>query len=805
MSLAFELLGNDHAEADAPIAITRWRLLQDSTGVFDEGTWGLLEALLSVPNPRPADATNPRVGGWSPAVFAQNHRRLDHVERVTALGIDFDTGALSLERLRELYPDRRVIVHNTRRSTPRTPWWRVVIAVSREMTKEEHSVVWAAERERLARLGIKIDDATKDASRFWYLPMVPIEGDYVFESLNGEPLDVDAIVDDARSRTPTPVSTHASEPVQFAPTSRAVPSSLSEPEPAWLARISRSTRERRASAWIEKADIAIQGQRGSDDALRVCSAIARGFALGDSPEARRVLGPWNARCEPPWSDRELDHKIADARHHQWGELLRRERPKAPATEDPADGGDGVTPPDFERGDHVELGERLVQELAPREALIFDELHPHRYDETRGLWLPVERATESRIVQGFAGKTCGPKHKPLGISAADVAGAVKLAHDRISHPGFFGDARGIVAFTNCVVRVGSAGTEVLAHASEHRVRAGFPFAYAPGAQPRRFLAFLEDVFRDDEDRIQKELFLQEFLGACVLGIVTTYQRCVVAIGSGGEGKSTLATVAHECMPEGTTSAIPPQDWGQEYRRAMLVGKHLNVVGELPERDIIASEAFKAIVTGDPIVGRVIRESPLMFRPRAGHFFAANRLPGTSDQTEGFWRRFVVLLFNRSFVNDPARDAEMGAKLLSERAEIVSWLVEGAARLVQTGHYTIPSSHHEAVAVWRRNADQVALFVDADLRPLDHDESLAWGTSGAALYQAYVLWCSSNGHRALASNRFAERMKGLGHAATKTRRGMIYPVVRLSEAERAVQGGAAEVQGDPSLENVGGFDA
>jgi len=149
-----------------------------------------------------------------------------------------------------------------------------------------------------------------------------------------------------------------------------------------------------------------------------------------------------------------------------------------------------------------------------------------------------------------------------------------------------------------------------------------------------------------------------------------------------------------MPAGTTSAIAPQDWAQEYRRAMLVGKHLNAVGELPEREIIASEAFKAIVTGDPIVGRIIRESPMTFRPKAGHYFAANRLPGTSDQTEGFWRRFVVLTFNRNLKDDPTRDPEIVSKLLTELPEIVSWLLEGAARLIRAKAYTIPSSHHAA---------------------------------------------------------------------------------------------------------------
>jgi hypothetical protein len=43
----------------------------------------------------------------------------------------------------------------------------------------------------------------------------------------------------------------------------------------------------------------------------VCCRIVRGFGLNDQ-DAVRVLSDWNARCVPPWSERELVAKIAHA-------------------------------------------------------------------------------------------------------------------------------------------------------------------------------------------------------------------------------------------------------------------------------------------------------------------------------------------------------------------------------------------------------------------------------------------------------------------------------------------------------------
>ncbi len=83
---------------------------------------------------------------------------------------------------------------------------------------------------------------------------------------------------------------------------------VEEPE---VARVPLEERRRRALAYVEKADPAISGQGGHGTAMRVATAVVRGFALREDA-ARDVLGDWSARCEPPWSEKELAHKIADA-------------------------------------------------------------------------------------------------------------------------------------------------------------------------------------------------------------------------------------------------------------------------------------------------------------------------------------------------------------------------------------------------------------------------------------------------------------------------------------------------------------
>jgi hypothetical protein len=42
--------------------------------------------------------------------------------------------------------------------------------------------------------------------------------------------------------------------------------------------------------------------------------VVRGFALSDD-EAFSVLREWNARCEPPWPEHDLQEKVRNARRY----------------------------------------------------------------------------------------------------------------------------------------------------------------------------------------------------------------------------------------------------------------------------------------------------------------------------------------------------------------------------------------------------------------------------------------------------------------------------------------------------------
>lgn len=66
-----------------------------------------------------------------------------------------------------------------------------------------------------------------------------------------------------------------------------------------------------ARAYVAKIPGAISGQGGHPATFKVACHLVLGFDLSIA-EARPLLHEFNARCQPPWTDKELEHKLSDA-------------------------------------------------------------------------------------------------------------------------------------------------------------------------------------------------------------------------------------------------------------------------------------------------------------------------------------------------------------------------------------------------------------------------------------------------------------------------------------------------------------
>lgn len=248
--------------------ITWFQSLTDTTALCKDTIWSDLFSDFS----KPQKFTG---RGWSPAEFHPPERKLENVERVHALVLDYD-GNVSIDEMLTALAGYQCHIHTTRSHTPECPRFRVVLPLSRSVTPKEYESLWAGAAERWPGL----DKSPKDPSRFWFVPGTDSEHFLAF-TLDGEKLN--------------PGSLRASPPpVRAFP--RECDTALAD----------------RARAYIEKMPPAVSGSGGHTATFNVARKLVQDFGLDDQ-SALELLRAYNQRCIPPWSEKELRHKVDQAR------------------------------------------------------------------------------------------------------------------------------------------------------------------------------------------------------------------------------------------------------------------------------------------------------------------------------------------------------------------------------------------------------------------------------------------------------------------------------------------------------------
>lgn len=261
-----------------------------------------------------------------------------------------------------------------------------------------------------------------------------------------------------------------------------------------------------------------------------------------------------------------------------------------------------------------------------------------------------------------------------------------------------------------------------HAPKYGATFTLPFEYKAdlATKPTRFFEFLFECWGSEADFQQRIELLQEFFAASLFGIAPQFQRVMLFFGRAGTGKSVLLKIFRSLLPPDGVSDLGPAKWGDRFATTALVGKVLNVCGELPEAGTISGDIFKTIVEGSEFTTEYKNCDLFVYKPRCAHVFSSNYLPVSRDSSAGFARRWLILVFNR--VVPPEKQVKTLAEdiLADEREAIAAWAVQGLPRLLKQGHYTIPPSCEERLAQLRRQNNSVDAFIKDNGAKLEFGE-------------------------------------------------------------------------------------
>ena len=282
--------------------------------------------------------------------------------------------------------------------------------------------------------------------------------------------------------------------------------------------------------------------------------------------------------------------------------------------------------------------------------------------------------------------------------------------------------------------------------------GLPVEYNPEAEPQAFLRFLKEILPEERDRMT----VQEIFGSFLYrGPV---DRSFFFFGEGANGKSTLIKVMKAFLGDENVSTRSLQElMSNRFAKADLYGKLANLYYDVPSVALLSTGDFKALTSGDPMTAeRKFRDS-FQFENYAKMVFSGNAIPQTKDETDAFFRRWVILSFPFQFlpaetvnrkiaegeITDNIRVAVPQENLLQELTSprelsgILNWALEGLHRLFDHGfHFSSELTIEETHERYLMLSNTVHAFVTEKCELTGDPDDYVDKDS---LYQVYAAFC------------------------------------------------------------------
>lgn len=426
------------------------------------------------------------------------------------------------------------------------------------------------------------------------------------------------------------------------------------------------------------------------------------------------------------------------------------------------------------GSDIEIARRVGKSLAAQYGqIIVSEGAVWRYVDTH--WERFSDSELRRIVHRYDGATFGD-HSIVKLGRARVDSILNEFIAMQDAQDFFIEAPDGINCLSGFIKFPEDGSDLVLekHAPEHRCRhviqGRWPVDSTDEAWSSSLLAhLLRGCFKGDPDAADKVNLLGEVAGAAVLGKGTRHLRpkAIVLKGDTAEnGKSQILDVIRGLLPPNAVSALPLGKMGDDRFVCGLIGKLLNASDELTSAAAVASDAFKQVITGEPITARDVYSSAVTFRSIAQHLYATNDLPSfKGGMDRGVQRRLLVLTFNRTIpVNE--RIEHIGDRIATEETDLLlEWAVNGAQRLLKQRYFTEPQSSKEALKDWLYGADPVLAWLD-QVAVLDSKAQI----QPRHAYTAFKEWALAEGYRENvlpAISTFSHRIQASGKGITSKR--------------------------------------
>jgi P4 family phage/plasmid primase-like protien len=535
----------------------------------------------------------------------------------------------------------------------------------------------------------------------------------------------------------------------------------------------------RCQKYLEKAPDSISGQGGHGAMLRACCEAYR-FGLDDS--AARQLAVWyNAnKCDPPWSEREIEHKLAEAKKlvYEKGQFGMRRKPGMETTL-PADTRSNAELHLTDVGNGQRLARRHGSKIRHVSGIgwyVWDGIR-WRLDGTQEIDRLAKETVQAMLADSakmaddaqrrelakhaLASESAVRQRAMMDMAASEPGIAIR-AEQLDADPWLLNVNNGIIDLRNGTFHQ---------HDPARLQSKLAPVDYDPDAPCPRFDQFLTEIFGVGNELPQ---YAARLFGMCLTGD-TREQILPILWGEGQNGKSTLVGVIMHIM--GDYAGLAAESLLMVGRHeehpcslADMQGKRMVVASETESAGRLKMQLIKRLTGDETIKARRMRENYYEFPRTHKTILQTNNKPRINENSKAVWRRVQLIPFN-VIIPDDKKDPELLRKLKAEASGILNWLIGGCLDWRRQGLGEPPEVKH-ATEAYREESDPLQEFLEERCERL----SVAW-TLGSDLYAAYTRWCEASGEQAMRKSQFREAMLRSGFEVERRHPGRGWKGVEL----------------------------
>lgn len=234
------------------------------------------------------------------------------------------------------------------------------------------------------------------------------------------------------------------------------------------------------------------------------------------------------------------------------------------------------------------------------------------------------------------------------------------------------------------------------------------------QDTLFWKFLETSFTKEYVINEKSMLTVLEMMASTFIRKNIDERSFIMLGNGANGKSVCLDYLSTLLGNDNVSHIPLQVLAEDkFASARLDGKHANIFSDLERNELYHTGIIKDLSSGEPVHAQLKNKNGFDLYPFASLVFSCNKFPRVFDQSQGFFRRWILIFWERNFEKDPQRNDNLKKELLEKSDEmdlVFSCLIHVAKMLYDSNRFLNPKDWKTVQKMWNENSDPLNWFVE-----------------------------------------------------------------------------------------------